>query len=743
MASVLGRALARFRVGAMGAICALLLATLVAVPTYAGSNRSSQAGAIKNATGRKIALVIGISGYRPPYQDGQGSFTPLKYAHLDADRMEKKLKSLGWAVRKLVALPSGETPAPNSPQTSGTRDEILANLVDLKTQPGDTVLIYFSGHGLNFEGGEYLAPADGYFTRVAEKTYRPNPETLISYEDLQFAFEGMAAEKRILILDACREEISVMTAKGSRSAPIETAGREDFTPSKFVKVAGTAPNGSGSRSAPDQKVGDKGATPKGRPSVALFFSCSRGEKSYEDSELKSGVFTNALIETIDSKQSADEQGRVRPKKLESVLRDRVKQWVQKHNGKPMTPGVVVDESEPLVIHTVALSKPVPPKPAPPKPNPPKPVPPKVPVKPKPPVKPAPPKPTEPTEPIPQKLPATLVLKSPTPGAQMKVDGVIRGTRYVMELLPGDTFDVTVEVFAPGHDPVKRRVMLKAGEETPLAVTLERILPDLSRRVALVVGMNTYRPGSARLRDLEYANDDARRMSESLRGLGYEVNLLLSEPSSKGAYVDKATILAAINNLRVGPEDSVLFYFNGHGASYQGFDMLFPADTTFGIGQEIEVLDLNSVILLSDLVRAIGKLGAKKTTLLLDSGRVELRQQRVGAKFSEALSRSALRTDESLFNRLAVGSKGAVLFHYRLGEEKWEDRGLKGSAFLRALVTVLAGDSAIDGGGNVDLVYALDQAKLLYEPWGISNRRPFEATLLLSGPGRYSLGRPRR
>ncbi len=740
MASVLGRALARLRVGAMGAFCALLLTTSVALPGIASGFKRVQAGPIKSATGRKIALVIGISGYRPPFQDGQGAFTPLKYAHLDADRMEKKLKSLGWAVRKLVALPTGETPGPNAPQTSGTRDEILANLVDLKTQPGDTVLIYFSGHGLNFEGGEYLAPADGYFTRVTENTYRPNPETLISYEDLQFAFEGMAAEKRILILDACREEVSVMTTKGSRSAPIETAGREDFNPSKFLKVAGNAPQ-SGSRSAPDQKVNDKGATSKGRPSVALFFSCSRGEKSYEDGALKSGVFTNALIETIDSKQSADEQGRVRPKKLEAVLRDRVKQWVQKHNGKPMTPGVVVDESEPLVIHTVAVAKPTPPKPI--KPTKPATVKPTKPTKPTTPPKPVPPKPTEPTEPIPQKLPATLVLKSPTPGAQMKVDGVIRGTRFVIELLPGDTFDVTVEVFAPGHDPVKRRVTLKAGEETPLAVSLERILPDLSRRVALVVGMNTYRPGSARLRDLEYANDDARRMSESLRGLGYEVNLLLSEPSSKGTYVDKASILAAINNLRVGPEDSVLFYFNGHGASYQGFDMLFPADTTFGIGQEIEVLDLNSVILLSDLVRALGRLGAKKTTLLLDSGRVELRQQRVGAKFSEALSRSALRTDESLFNRLVDGSKGAILFHYRLGEEKWEDRGMKGSAFLRALVTVLAGDTAIDGGGNVDLVYALDQAKLLYEPWGIMNRRPFEASLLISGPGRYSLGRPKR
>lgn len=732
MASVLGRALARFRVGAMGAICALLLAISVALPSYALGNKPSQASPIKNAGGRKIALVVGISGYHMPTRPEQGGFSPLKFAHFDADRVERKLKSMGWAVRKLVALPAGTRPSPNTPITTGTREEILANLVELKTNPSDTVLVYFSGHGLNFEGGEYLAPANGYYKQGLDGKLRPDPETLISYEDLQFAFDGMAAEKRILVLDACRETIQ------ARGVSVQ---QEDFYPSKLLKAAGAGGSAGGS-TAGSRGVNVKDVGAKGRPSIALFFSCSKGERSYEDGDLKSGVFTHALMEAIDSKQSADEQGRVRPKKLEAVVRERVKQWVQRNQGKPMTPGVLVDETEPLVLHTVALSKP-----APPKPNPPKPVPPKVVVKPKPPKpappKPAPPKPVEPTEPIPQKVPAVLVLKSPTPGAQMKVDGVIRGTRYVMELLPGDSYDVTVEVFAPGHDPVKRRVTLKAGEEAPLAVSLERILPDLSRRVALVVGMNTYRPGSARLRDLEYANDDARRMSESLRGLGYEVNLLLSEPSSKGAYVDKATILAAINNLRVGPEDSVLFYFNGHGASYQGFDMLFPADTTFGIGQEIEVLDLNSVILLSDLVRALGRLGAKKTTVLLDSGRVELRQQRVGAKFSEALSRSALRTDESLFNRLAGGSKGAVLFHYRLGEEKWEDRGMKGSAFLRALVTVLAGDTAIDGGGNVDLVYALDQAKLLYEPWGIMNRRPFEATLLLSGPGRYSLGRPRR
>ena len=84
----------------------------------------------KSSSRRKIALVIGIGDYK--YN------AKLKNSVNDADAMESTLKYIGFIVTK---------------KTNATHDEIEDAILSLKRsiQPGDMVLLYFAGHGIQWE----------------------------------------------------------------------------------------------------------------------------------------------------------------------------------------------------------------------------------------------------------------------------------------------------------------------------------------------------------------------------------------------------------------------------------------------------------------------------------------------------------------------------------------------------------------------------------------------------------------
>jgi hypothetical protein len=86
--------------------------------------------------------------------------------------------------------------------TKATKQRISEGLNWLahQAQPDDTVIIYFSGHGVQLLGGlnpgEYLCPIDASLDR-------PN-ETLISSNELNKALQSINAQQILLFLDACR-----------------------------------------------------------------------------------------------------------------------------------------------------------------------------------------------------------------------------------------------------------------------------------------------------------------------------------------------------------------------------------------------------------------------------------------------------------------------------------------------------------------------------------------------------------
>ena len=141
---------------------------------------------------KRLALVIGINDYK--------DVPKLEKAVGDASAIGDKLASLGFIVTKSL----------NPDRRS--LNQALANLYK-SIEPGDTVLVHYSGHGIEITGQNYLLPAD-----------IPSPENgdiellkseSLSMQNLVDTLSEKGATVRIVIIDACRD--NPFSTKGKRS----------------------------------------------------------------------------------------------------------------------------------------------------------------------------------------------------------------------------------------------------------------------------------------------------------------------------------------------------------------------------------------------------------------------------------------------------------------------------------------------------------------------------------------------
>ena len=115
----------------MKTLLVCLIALYITLPSY-GADRG-----IKSYE-RRIALVIGNSRYSA--EEG-----PLKNPVNDVRTMAKVLKRTGFKVTKLENVPYNKM-----------RETIWGFGQQLRK--ADVALFYFSGHGVQFEGNNYLLP---------------------------------------------------------------------------------------------------------------------------------------------------------------------------------------------------------------------------------------------------------------------------------------------------------------------------------------------------------------------------------------------------------------------------------------------------------------------------------------------------------------------------------------------------------------------------------------------------------
>jgi formylglycine-generating enzyme required for sulfatase activity len=197
-------------------------------------------------TNRKFALLVGVNEYQ------HERLRPLGYAEADVQALAKVLKPAGYRVTLLTGAATDGSLKP-------TRENIEKQLKTVLRgcRKGDTVLVAFAGHGLQFEGDK-----DAFFCPFDARPFKNRTETLVSlakvYEELDQSFAGM----KVLLVDACRDDPAA--GRGARGVTADSAPR----------------------------------LPQG---VAALFSCRAGERAYEHEKLGHGVFFYHVLEGLKGK----------------------------------------------------------------------------------------------------------------------------------------------------------------------------------------------------------------------------------------------------------------------------------------------------------------------------------------------------------------------------------------------------------------------------------------------------------
>lgn len=129
------------------------------------------------------AFIVGINNY--------ANLTPLVKAVNDARAIAATLQGLGYQTTLLIDGQADRLPFFTA------WEQFLSTV-----QAGDTVVVFFSGHGLQLSGANYLMPRDVLKTEHGEGVTR---EFSISFNTLLEGLERKKPRVTLHILDACRD----------------------------------------------------------------------------------------------------------------------------------------------------------------------------------------------------------------------------------------------------------------------------------------------------------------------------------------------------------------------------------------------------------------------------------------------------------------------------------------------------------------------------------------------------------
>lgn len=207
------------------------------------------------------ALLVGCSEY------DEKELRSLQFSRNDVDGLQKALRSAGFAERNIVLMHDKQA-ADLLPEARKIRKQL--NLVLGGLRPDDTVVVAFAGHGVQFKGEKesYFCPRDA---EIKDRS------TLIDLKDVYRQLDACRARRKLLLVDACRNDPLSDLARSRASVDLESVTRPQTE-----------------------------SVPEG---IVALFSCSAGQRAYEHPDLKHGVFFHHVIEAL-SGGAADKSGDV-------------------------------------------------------------------------------------------------------------------------------------------------------------------------------------------------------------------------------------------------------------------------------------------------------------------------------------------------------------------------------------------------------------------------------------------------
>jgi formylglycine-generating enzyme required for sulfatase activity len=211
-----------------------------------------------DAATRRWALLIGVEDYI--------NVEKLHYCGADMRALRDRLIGSGFPDKQVFLLHDKSTETKYRPMKANILRE-LKQVLGL-VEPGDLIVLGFSGHGVYLDGKSYLCPAEAQLGDM---------QSLISLDTVYSQLENCPASFKLLLVDACRNDPRRAGQKGI----LPEAGTKQFAQSLEQPPEG----------------------------ILLLSSCAPGEMSMEDKDFGHGVFMNFLLEGLGGK-AADREGRV-------------------------------------------------------------------------------------------------------------------------------------------------------------------------------------------------------------------------------------------------------------------------------------------------------------------------------------------------------------------------------------------------------------------------------------------------
>ena len=193
-----------------------------------------------------------------------------------------------------------------------------------------------------------------------------------------------------------------------------------------------------------------------------------------------------------------------------------------------------------------------------------------------------------------------------------------------------------------------------------------------KRVALVIGNDSYESVPA----LQKARNDAREMAGVLTKLGFDV--------ISANDVGRRAMSRALNEFeqKIGPGDTALLFFAGHGFAIQGTNYLLPVDVPeAGPGEEGLVRD--AAFAANGLADRMREKGAATAVMILDACRDNPFAVKGKRSLSGSRGLARMSPSEGMFVLYSAGSGQAALD--RLGDSDPHEN----SVFTRTLLVELA------------------------------------------------------
>ncbi|MDQ4061230.1 MAG: caspase family protein [Pseudomonadota bacterium] len=166
---------------------------------------------------KRVALVIGNAAYK--------NVPSLRNSINDADAVGDALRKIGFEV---VSARDADRLGMNG----------VINQFFERIEPGTEAVVYFSGHGVELNGSNYLLPTD--VPQVAAGQERLLRSEAVSLSELLADLQGRSARVLVAILDACRDNPFRSTATRSAVGAARGLARVDPPGGTFVMFSAGA-----------------------------------------------------------------------------------------------------------------------------------------------------------------------------------------------------------------------------------------------------------------------------------------------------------------------------------------------------------------------------------------------------------------------------------------------------------------------------------------------------------------------